>query len=863
VDHEAGLVAMEPQLNAAGTMLIKAAPGAHVPKVERKIRDIKNSARAIIAQLPYRLPAALIRYLIEYAVSRINLLPSNSYLAPDDARSPRERFYGVKPDYKQHVTIQFGEYCQVYNTNLSRTNDMTERTHGAIALGPSPTTPGSATFWVIHTRRTVTRSKWTVIPITQEIINVINDIANTAFIIPAPDEESDEDDIDVPEVPTLVNTLPAEGPLRDIAIETTAVENTAVETTPVEYVAVDYTDQPTEAVESTAVDSPADQDIHSPQELQPAQDNPPLKEQGTVQIIEPRRNPTRQHNMPSRYMLTIISEIVLHVSIQQALRTIGPSAIKAVEEEVDNLLAYKTFAPVNAKGLSSSDRKNVLPSFTFIKTKYNASGGVDRVRARTTAGGHRQDRALYSAEDTSAPTVAMWCIFLELLLAAHESREVHVIDIKSAYLNASMSRHNVMVKLEPLLTDIILKREPSFSSGIDHDGRLIVKLDKALYGCIQSANLWYQHISETLIKQQFKRSNYDHCTYHLVTADGKRCTVLLYVDDLLITSTSTELVKQLIDALTSTYGPLTHKCGTNFDYLGMNLDYSNPGTVDIGMHGFIEELLAEHWQSKASYKSPATSHLFETRECNKLGVQERESFHSITAKLLYLSKRIRPDLLTAVSFLCTRARSPDEDDQKKLDRVLGYLHHTRDLKLKLSSTGPINLTVYIDASFAVHSDMKGHTGGIVMVGDAPIIAISRKQQRVAKSSTESELIAVSDVISQVIQIRSYLIERGLNVGRATIMQDNQSTMRIIGNGKTTSKSTRHFDIALFFAKDQVDAGQVEFKYCPTADQLADLLTKPLQGAQFFKLRAKLLNLGISDRRGVLEVHDNDPSMHSN
>ena len=61
--------------------------------------------------------------------------------------------------------------------------------------------------------------------------------------------------------------------------------------------------------------------------------------------------------------------------------------------------------------------------------------------------------------------------------------------------------------------------------------------------------------------------------------------------------------------------------------------------------------------------------------------EDKEYFHTCTAKLLYLSKRVRPDILLPVSFLCTRVNSPTVEDNEKLNRVLGYLKATKSKHL--------------------------------------------------------------------------------------------------------------------------------------------------------------------------------------
>ena len=129
----------------------------------------------------------------------------------------------------------------------------------------------------------------------------------------------------------------------------------------------------------------------------------------------------------------------------------------------------------------------------------------------------------------------------------------------------------------------------------------------------------------------------------------------------------------------------------------------------------------------------------------------------------------------------------------------------------------------------------------MILGKGAFYVASVKQKLVAKSSTEAEIIGVSDGLSEVIWARNFILAQGIAVGPATVFQDNQSTMAMIEKGRSTSSRTRHIHIRYFFVKDRVESGEVVIRYLPTEDMVADILTKPLQGDLFRKLRAKLLN----------------------
>jgi hypothetical protein len=172
-----------------------------------------------------------------------------------------------------------------------------------------------------------------------------------------------------------------------------------------------------------------------------------------------------------------------------------------------------------------------------------------------------------------------------------------------------------------------------------------------------------------------------------------------------------------------------------------------------------------------------------------------------------------------------------------------YLRDSKELYLTLEADDGIDIKWWIDASFAVHPDMKSHTGGTMSLGKGSIYSVSRKQRINTKSSTEAELVGVDDGMPLVIWTRNFITAQGYKVNDNVVFQDNQSTMLLAKNGRASSgRRTRHIDIRYFFVTDQVKRGEIRIAYCPTGDMVADFFTKPLQGSLFRKLRAIILNI---------------------
>ena len=159
---------------------------------------------------------------------------------------------------------------------------------------------------------------------------------------------------------------------------------------------------------------------------------------------------------------------------------------------------------------------------------------------------------------------------------------------------------------------------------------------------------------------------------------------------------------------------------------------------------------------------PAKGNLFDEdseTEAEPLSEPETERYHRATTKQLFSSKRVRLDVDLAISFLCTKVAKPSKGDLEKLKRVLEYLKHTKNMKSTMSMNNMVYLQTWIDASYATHRDMRGHTGGVISMGKGMVIHGCSKQKINTKSSTESEIVGVSNFLTSClilyVQIQKY------------------------------------------------------------------------------------------------------------
>jgi hypothetical protein len=150
-------------------------------------------------------------------------------------------------------------------------------------------------------------------------------------------------------------------------------------------------------------------------------------------------------------------------------------------------------------------------------------------------------------------------------------------------------------------------------------------------------------------------------------------------------------------------------------------------------------------------------------DCKKLSNEAAAAFHTIVAKALYVSNRARPDISLAIVFLTTRVRSCNIEDWEKLHHLMEYLRDDRDKPLILGADTEGMLVWYVDALFAMHPNMRRHTGGGMTMRRGFPISVSTKQKLNTKSSTESELVGIVDVMPIILSTCYFLLSQGYGV----------------------------------------------------------------------------------------------------
>jgi KUP system potassium uptake protein len=530
--------------------------------------------------------------------------------------------------------------------------------------------------------------------------------------------------------------------------------------------------------------------------------------------------------------------IMTQMTAKAGIKKHGKVAVEALFQEFLQLHDKGVFSPQDASTLTKEQKRGALRAISVIKEKR-----CGRIKGRTVADGSVQ-RGLYPKEQTSSPTTSTDALMLSVMIDAIERRDVAVADVEGAYLHAKMEDFTLL-RVEGESVDIMCKVCSDYIPFVTiENGKrvLYLQLLKALYGCVQSALLWYELFTGTLMDMGFTLNPYDPCVANK-TINGKQCTIVWYVDDNKISHVEYDVVTRIIKRIEKSFGKMAVTRGKEHEFLGMNITYLENGTAKIRMKGHLEEAIEEFGEAiTKSATSPAKRDLFDIDEKSE-GLERgvSEAFHSVTAKLLFVSHRARLDVQLPIGFLCTRVTCSTEQDRLKLKRVLEFLKGTLEDYRIVGADDVTIMQTWVDASHAVHKDMKSHTGGVVSFGRGAVMSKSSKQKLNTKSSTESELDGASDYLAYPTWAKKFLASQGYVLKQNIFHQDNKSTIKFEENGrKSCGPNSRHIDIRYFWIKDRLGLEDFEVRYCPTEQMLADFFTKPLQGGLFKKLRAVVM-----------------------
>jgi len=276
----------------------------------------------------------------------------------------------------------------------------------------------------------------------------------------------------------------------------------------------------------------------------------------------------------------------------------------------------------------------------------------------------------------------------------------------------------------------------------------------------------------------FEVNSVDECVFNKLI-DGKQVTIVLYVDDLLlISSVYAKNIAYVQDIIQQEFKEIKVKKGQELTYLGMLITHDKAKSrMKINMSTYVESILEMWGKDIRCYPTPTVENLHE--DTNEELSPDREKFHTAVAKLLYLALRGRPDILLAVQHLSTRVSRCNNEDVKKLERVLGFIKLTKKKSRIFDGSTFYRIVGMIDAAFSSHHDGYGQSGMVIFAGNNATAVKSVKQGCSSKDSTEAEIIAMSDMMLRVQWHHEWWTSQGKDLHTPFIYQDNTSAIALM------------------------------------------------------------------------------------
>ncbi|WVZ88979.1 LOW QUALITY PROTEIN: hypothetical protein U9M48_035444 [Paspalum notatum var. saurae] len=345
------------------------------------------------------------------------------------------------------------------------------------------------------------------------------------------------------------------------------------------------------------------------------------------------------------------------------------------------------------------------------------------------------------------------------------------------------------------------------------NGFIEEELRKALYGLMQASRAWYARLKSFLLKSGFVMGLVDK-TLFLLSRGGDT----LIVDNIIFGGSSQALVSSFGEQMSREFE--MSLMGELQFFLGLQIKQGLEGTF-VHQAKYTRDILKKFntGDSKPMTTPMSTNTALDADE-DREAVDQKE-FRGMIGSLLYLTA-IRPD----IQFEC----------------IFRYLKFTPELGLWYSSGSSLSLRGFSDADHAgCRIDRKSTSGTCQLLGTSLVSRSSRKQASVALSTTEAEYL---------LWMKATLSDFGLRFGRIPLLVDSTSAISVAKNPILHSR-TKHIDVRFHFLRDHFEKGDIDLIHIVSANQLADIFTKPIEFDAFTRLRGEL---------GVLQVEGVDNAL---
>ena len=480
---------------------------------------------------------------------------------------------------------------------------------------------------------------------------------------------------------------------------------------------------------------------------------------------------------------------------------------------------------------------NVLKSTWAFKVKRFPSGLIKSFKARFCVRGDMQIEGV-DFHETYAP-VANWTTIRTLLvLSVQLGLCTAQLDYLAAFPQANL-KEEVYVEMPRGY------KEPGY----------VYKLKKSLYGLRQSPKNFFDHISEQLQSLGFTPSDSDQCLF--IRDD---CVCVTYVDDILVFDRSQDIINKLLKDLKDTGASVKLESDVA-GYLGVDIRTLDDGRIEMKQTGLIDRVIVALGLERANAKETPANLGTLPLDAQGDNCNGDFSYASVLGMLLYLQGHTRPDIAFAVNQCARYAFSPKHSHEEALKRIGRYLLGTRDKGIYMLPNKTLQIDCYVDADFAglwgyEEKDdptcVRSRSGYLFMIGGCPIYWRSKLQNEISVSTMESEYVALSTSMRDLIPLQRVLedICTGLDLDKdlsstikSNIWEDNEGALILakMVPPRVTPRS-KHFAIKYHWFREFVQdpMSKISLHKIDTKVQLADILTKSLSRVQFQAIRKLLM-----------------------
>ncbi|CAM8975452.1 unnamed protein product [Rhodiola kirilowii] len=359
-------------------------------------------------------------------------------------------------------------------------------------------------------------------------------------------------------------------------------------------------------------------------------------------------------------------------------------------------------------------------------------------------------------------------------------------------------------------------------------------LKKALYGLKQAPHAWFTKLGSFLIHHGFQSCKSDTSLFIRHSGDSV-LYILVYVDDLIITGSRSADITQFITLLNKTFA--LRDLGALHYFLGIEL-HRTSHSITLSQSQYIRDLLnRSHMEDAKPISTPAEPGSRLVKDGDPL--PNPHLYRSVVGALQYVTIT-RPELSYAVNRVCQFMHAPTEKHWAAVKRILRYLKGSINSVLLLRPCTDSRLVAFLDAGWASDGDdCRSQHGFAIFYGGNLISWSSKKQNVVAKLSSEVEYRAIAFTATELIWIQQLLLELKASLTPPPIILcDNLSATYMSANPVFHHRS-KHIKIDYYFVREQVASGSLVFRHVSALNQTADIFTKAVGNTKFLSLRSKL------------------------